>query len=390
MKLAFRSPPTLDLGVTDAIPFLDLNTLHAPLQDELRAAFDRVLASGQFIMGPEVARFEDHAASYLGAGAHALGVSSGTDALLVALMALGVGPGDEVITTPFSFFATAGAVDRLGATTVFVDIEPDSFNLDPAKVAAAITPQTKAIIAVHLFGRAADMGGLREVARTPAGEAIPIIEDAAQAIGAADALGRKAGTLGTLGCFSFFPAKNLGAFGDGGLVSTTDAALAEKVAMLRLHGSKPKYTHHVVGGNFRLDALQAAILDVKLPHLDTWSAARRAHAARYDALLGDLAAVRTPPPGPGTHVYNQYVVRIEEGRDAVKVALAERGVPSVVYYPSPLHLQPCFDKLGYEKGDFPEAERACYEVLALPIGPTLGLERIERVATTLREVVATR
>ena len=386
--------------MNEPIPFLDLNALHAPLQDELRAAFERVLQSGAFILGREVAAFEEAIATYLAdldqRAPHAVGVSSGTDALLVALMALGVGPGDEVITTPFSFFATAGAIERLGARPVFVDIEPGSFNLDPAQVASVITPRTRALVPVHLFGRAADIAALREVAYAPSGEALPIIEDAAQAIGARDASGRPVGVLGELACFSFFPAKNLGAFGDGGLVTSTEDEIADKLRMLRVHGSRPKYTHHVVGGNFRLDALQAAILAVKLPHLDAWSDAHRAHAAHYDHRLAELSGIVNPPPGPGTHVYNQYVVRVTAAaarqlgvaessvRDSLKAALAERGVPSMIYYPSPLHLQPCFAQLGYQRGDFPEAERACAEVLALPVGPTLGLGRIERVAETLR------
>lgn len=361
------------------IPMLDVGAQNAPLADELRAAFDRVLSHGQFILGPEVAAFEREIAAYLGVG-HAVGVSSGTDALLVALMALDVGPGDEVITTPFSFFATGGCISRLGATPVFVDIEPTTFNLDPAKVAAAIGPKTKAIVPVHLFGQTCDMRALRAVA----GE-LPLVEDAAQALGAASDEG-KAGALGALGCFSFFPSKNLGCFGDGGLVTTNDAALAERVRVLRAHGAKPKYFHALIGGNFRLDALQAALLRVKLPHLDAWHDARRRNAARYDAAFAaaGLPAERLTPPLRvyEGHVYNQYVIRTDR-RDALLAHLGERDIGCAIYYPLPLHLQGCFASLGYREGDLPVSERAAHEVLALPVYPELGDAGVDHVAETV-------
>ena len=306
-------------------------------------------------------------ASLLGSG---VGVSSGTDALLVALMALGIGPGDEVLTSPFTFFATAGAVARLGARPVFVDIDPATFNLTEAGVRAGLTPATRAVIPVHLFGQLCDLGRFVDEAGRPA-----IIEDAAQALGAT-LRGRMTGHFGEMSTLSFFPSKNLGGFGDGGAVLTRDEKLRERLSVLRLHGSKPKYFHHFVGGNFRLDALQAAVLRVKLPLLDELSARRQANAARYDALFAGSGLVDrglvVPPtclPDAG-HVYNQYVIRSPD-RDALARALGEAGVETAIYYPRPLHLQPCFGDLGYGPGDFPEAERACAEVLALPVHPLL-------------------
>lgn len=364
------------------IPMLDVAAQHAPVQDELRAAFDRVMTHGQFILGPEVTSFEKAIAAYVGCE-HAIGVSSGTDALLVALMALDVGPGDEVVTTPFSFFATGGCIARLGAKPVFVDIEEGSFNLDPKLVAAAITDRTKAIVPVHLFGQSADVAALRA-------HGLPIVEDAAQALGASSAAGN-VGTLGELGCFSFFPSKNLGCFGDGGLVTTNDAALAEKVRILRAHGSKPKYFHAVVGGNFRLDALQAAILSVKLPLLDGWHQGRRANAERYDALFAEAKLpterLRTPPRLHEGHVYNQYVIRTDR-RDALQTRLDEAGIATAIYYPLPLHLQGCFSELGYAEGDLPVSERAAKEVLALPVYPELGEDGLRYVADTVIRFLA--
>ncbi|MAQ15978.1 MAG: transcriptional regulator [Sandaracinus sp.] len=365
--------------MTDSVPFLDLATQHAALETELRAAFDRVLSSGAFILGPEVNAFEEEVARYLGV-AHAVGVSSGTDALLVALMALGVGPGDEVITTPFTFFATAGVVHRLGARPVFVDIRPGTFELDPAAVAAARTERTKAVIGVDLFGQPCDLDALREAA----GPAV-LVEDAAQSFGASYR-GKTIGGHVPAVCFSFFPAKNLGGLGDGGLVSTDDAELATRMRRVRVHGAHPKYFHAMVGGNFRLDALQAAFLRVKLPHVDTWIAARRANAAYYDERLGaaGLAPERLGLPeraDPG-HTYNQYVIRTNR-RDALRDALAEAGVPTAIYYPKPLHLQECFAYLGYEPGSLPIAERACDEVLAIPVGPELTEANRDRVATAI-------
>ncbi|MCA9581413.1 MAG: DegT/DnrJ/EryC1/StrS family aminotransferase [Myxococcales bacterium] len=368
--------------MTTPIPLLDLGQQNAPLRAEIDSAIARVVDSNHFIMGPEVQAFEEEVARYLRVN-HAIGVSSGTDALLVALMALGVGPDDEVITTPFTFFATGGCIARLGARPVFVDIEAGSFNMDPTKVADAMTPRTKAILPVHLFGQACDMDGLREAVAS-ADAPIAIVEDAAQAIGADHPSGRIGG-LGALGCFSFFPSKNLGAFGDGGLVTTNDEKLAERVRILRTHGAQPKYFHAFVGGNFRLDALQAAILRVKLPHLDGWTEGRRRNADRYDELFGasGLSPARlTIPPRifPG-HIYNQYVIRTDR-RDALREHLRERGIGSEVYYPRPLHLQECFAFLGQGGGAFPEAERAAEEVLALPIFPELG-DRLDRVAATV-------
>lgn len=365
--------------MNERVPMLDVVAQNAPLSEELREAFARVLESGQFILGPEVAAFEAEVAAYIGA-THAIGVSSGTDALLLALMALGVGPGDEVITTPFTFFATGGSIARVGARPVFVDIDPVTFNLDPARV--EIGPRTKAILPVHLFGQTCDMRALREVAGS-----VPIIEDAAQALGASGDAG-PAGTVGAFGCFSFFPSKNLGGFGDGGLVTTMDDELAERARVLRVHGAKPKYFHAFIGGNFRLDALQAALLRVKLPHLEGWHARRRDNAARYTQLFtaAGLPPARLTPPTAvhERHVYNQYVIRTDR-RDALAAHLAEAGVATAIYYPKPLHLQQCFASLGYRAGDLPNAERACAEVLALPVYPELGEERVQRIAELVIE-----
>lgn len=361
------------------IPMLDVPAQNAPFAVELRAAFDRLLASGMYINGPDVAAFEASCAAYVEVS-HAIGVSSGTDALLVSLMALDVGPGDEVITTPFTFFATGGCIARLGAKPVFVDIDPITFNIDAALVAEAINERTKAILPVHLFGQACDMGALFAIEDHP-----PIIEDAAQALGASYR-GVRVGALAHFGCFSFFPSKNLGGFGDGGLITTADDALAEKVRVLRAHGSKPKYFHRVVGGNFRLDALQAALLHVKLGHLESFHAGRRANAKLYDELFAEagLAAERLTTPKevePG-HVYNQYVIRTNR-RDALRAHLNEQGIGNAIYYPKPLHLQECFASLGYGAGDLPVAEKACDEVLAIPIFAGLGEERLRRVAQTV-------
>lgn len=351
------------------VPLLDLTAHHAPLLDALQEAMARVVASNRFILGPEVEALEAACATLTGAR-HAVGVSSGTDALLVALMALGVGPGDEVITTPFSFFATAGVIHRLGATPVFVDVDPVTFNLDVGRVEGAITPRTRAILPVHLFGQPCDVAALQDLA---CAHGLPIVEDAAQAIGATSDRG-PIGSVGLLGCFSFFPTKNLGAFGDAGLVTTSDDDLAERVRRLRVHGAKPKYFHAAVGGNFRLDALQAAVLNVKLPHLERFTAARRRNADRYDAAFADaglpperLVTPRRVFPG---HVYNQYTIRTDR-RDALRAHLRERGVGTEIYYPRPLHLQACFAHLGHREGDLPVAERAAGEVLSLPIYPEL-------------------
>ncbi len=366
-----EAPPALE-----PVPMLDVKAQNAPLLPALRASFERVLASGQFILGSEVEALERELCERFGY-AHAIGVSSGTDALLLALMALEVGPGDEVITTPFSFFATAGVVARLGAKPVFVDIDPESFNLDPRHLEMAITRNTKAIVPVHLFGQAADMDALSAVA---ANHDLPVIEDAAQALGAT-CQGRVVGTLGAFGCFSFFPSKNLGGFGDGGLLTTQRADLAERARVLRSHGAQPKYYHRFVGGNFRLDALQAALLRAKLPLLGEYTEARRRHAAFYDERFAaaDLGALlKTPARVDPGHVYNQYVVRTPK-RDALRAALQAAAIASEVYYPLGLHLQQCFESLGGEPGDMPETERACAEVLAIPVAPELSQSQRERV-----------
>ena len=346
------------------VPLLDLKAQYASIRDEVRAAIDRVCESQHFILGPEVEALEREVAAFCGVK-HAVGVSSGTDALLGALMALGVGPGDEVVTPSYSFFATAGVVARLGAKPVFADIEPGTFNVDPAQAKAKATPRTKAILPVHLFGRCADLDALLALG-------IPVVEDAAQAIGARDGKGRLAGTSGRASCFSFFPSKNLGGFGDGGMVVTDDADLAERLRVLRVHGSKPKYHHKLVGGNFRLDALQAAVLRVKLRHLPAWTERRRANAERYRRLFAEdglTTDVRLPGDIPG-HIYNQFVVRVRQ-RDRLRAHLEAAGIGTEVYYPVPLHLQECFAALGYRKGDLPQSEAAALDSLALPIYPEL-------------------
>ena len=352
------------------VPTLDLRAQHARIRGEIEAALARVFESQRFILGPEVAAFERELATYCGAG-HAVGLSSGTDALLAALMALGVGPGDDVVTSPYSFFATAGAIWRLGARPVFADIDPATFNLDPEATRRALTPRTRAVIVVHLFGQCAELPELGD---------IPIVEDAAQAIGAR--LGdRRAGALGRIGCFSFFPSKNLGGAGDGGAVTTDDPALAERVRALRSHGAIVKYHHELVGGNFRLDELQAAVLRVKLRHLDRWIEERRAHAAAYRADLGRLRGV-TPPAERHFHTYNQLVVRAAR-RDALAEHLRRREIETAIYYPRPLHLQPCFAGLDLPAGRFPVAEAASRETLALPIFPELTVEARQAVCAAV-------
>ena len=350
------------------VPLLDLKAQYSTIRQEIREAMDRVCDAQYFILGPEVTALEEEVGRFCG-GRLAVGLSSGTDALLAALMAVDVGQGDEVLTTPYSFFATAGVVARLGARTVFADIQPGTFNLDPAAALARISPRTKVIMPVHLFGRCADMEPLIAAAKD---RGIAVIEDAAQAIGAVDGKGRQAGTMGLMGCFSFFPSKNLGAFGDGGMTITSDSAVAEKLRILRMHGSKPKYYHQIVGGNFRLDALQAAVLRVKLKYLPGWSQRRRANADRYRRLFKDaglLDTVTLPEDVPG-HIYNQFVIRVPD-RDKVQAFLKEKEIGTEVYYPVALHLQACFKDLGYKRGDFPHAERAAEETLALPIYPEL-------------------
>ncbi|HEY7171052.1 MAG TPA: DegT/DnrJ/EryC1/StrS family aminotransferase [Vicinamibacterales bacterium] len=367
------------------VPLLDLAAQYAPIRDEILAAVTRVCDSQRYIMGPEVDAFEREIAAIAGVE-HAVAVSSGTDALLIALMALGIRAGDEVITTAYSFFATAGSIVRLGATPVLVDIDPVTYNLAAEQVAAAITPRTRAIVPVHLFGLCADMAPLAAAA-APA--RIPIVEDAAQAIGAT-CHGRPAGSMGALGCFSFFPSKNLGAFGDAGLVTTGDAALAHKLRLLRNHGMEPKYYHHLVGGNFRMDAMQAAILRVKAPHLAAWTEARRMNALRYARLfkqsgLDGRVTVPTEPPGH-RHIYNQFTIRTAD-RDRLKHHLDERRIGNEIYYPVPFHLQPCFAGLGYRAGEFPHAERAAGDTLAIPIYAELTESQQAAVVDAIAEFV---
>lgn len=361
----------------EAIPLLDVVGQNESLIERLTEKAAEVIRSGQYILGPEVAAFEREVAAYIGVE-HAIGVSSGTDALLVALMALGIGPGDEVITTPFTFFATAGCIARVGATPIFVDIRPDTFNIDVDQVAAAITERTRAILPVHLFGQACDMEGLLGVAKR---HDLPIIEDAAQAIGTNSPIGA-VGSLGAYGCFSFFPSKNLGGFGDSGLVTTQDSVLAEKARIMRAHGSNPKYYHRVIGGNFRIDALQAALLRVKLPELAAWTARRRENAARYDAAFSafdrDERLLRPPVRRFQGHIYNQYVIRTSR-RDELQAHLQSEGIATAVYYPVPLHRQDCFAHLGHREGSLPVSEQASGEVLALPIFAGLGESRQNRI-----------
>lgn len=368
----------------DPIPMLDVRAQNAPLDSKLVATFERVLQSNRFILGPEVTALEEELAAHVGTK-HAIGVSSGTDALLVAMMALDIGAGDEVITTPYTFFATGGCIARLGAKPVFVDIDPITFNLDVSKVAGAITEKTRAIMPVHLFGQSCDMRALSSVA----GE-LPIIEDAAQSLGARCCEGA-VGSLGAFGCFSFFPSKNLGGLGDGGLVTTQDDALADKARVLRAHGSKPKYFHKLVGGNFRIDALQAALLRVKFPSLDGWTAGRQKNAEHYGRLFAaaGLPATRltTPKRVHEAHVYNQYVIRTDR-RDAVMKRLQDQQIGCAIYYPRALHLQECFAELGHSEGDFPESEKASAETLAIPVFPELGEARVERIANTILDVLA--
>ena len=384
-----------------SVPLLDLKAQYAPLRDEIQAAIRDVCDSQHFVMGPNVIELEQRVADYSQA-AHGIGVSSGTDALLVALMALDIGAGDEVITTPFSFFATAGVVARLGARPVYADVQADTYNLDPATVRQFLDGQcemtsngpvnkttggrVRALMPVHLFGQTADMAAIMELA----GEYnLRVVEDAAQAIGSEDAGGRRAGSIGDIGCFSFFPSKNLGAFGDGGMCVTNDDALAEKMRVLRLHGGKPKYYHSMIGGNFRLDALQAAVLLVKLRHLDDWSAQRQENAAHYDDLLTALSEhVERPVVRPGCrHIYNQYTLRVSD-RDALRAHLAERKIGSEIYYPVPLHLQDCFAHLGYREGDCPQSEAAASQVLSIPIYPELSVAQQQYVVDAIAAFLA--
>jgi dTDP-4-amino-4,6-dideoxygalactose transaminase len=369
-----------------AVPLLDLEAQYRPLRDDILAAISRVCDSHRFIMGPDVEALERELAPVLQAG-EAIAVSSGTDALLAVLMALGIGPGDEVITSTYSFFATAGSIVRVGATPVLVDIDPLTCNLDPLAVSAAMTPRTRAIMPVHLYGLCADMDSILAVA---AQAGVPVIEDACQAIGATYK-GRQAGSMGTAACFSFFPSKNLGAFGDAGLVTTRDPRLAHEIRLLRNHGAEPKYFHKRIGGNFRMDSMQAAVLRVKLPHLARWTAMRRENAARYEALFaaaGLVGQVALPiTPSACGHIFNQYVVRVPD-RDRVRAFMTERGIGTEIYYPVPFHLQECFAGLGYARGEFPQAEAAADTTLALPIYGELTAGQQEAVVAAMHDALA--
>jgi dTDP-4-amino-4,6-dideoxygalactose transaminase len=365
------------------VPLLDLAAQYATIKDEIAEAIAGVFATQRYIMGPEVEGLEAEVAKYSGCK-FGIGVSSGTDALLLSLMALGIKPDDEVITTPFTFFATGGCIHRLGAKPVFVDIEPESFNLNPELVARAVSDKTRAIMPVHLFGQCAEMDPILEVAKA---HGLFVVEDAAQAIGS-EYQGKRAGSLGTLGCFSFFPSKNLGACGDGGMITTNDEELAARLKIMRNHGAKPKYYHKLVGGNFRLDALQAAILRVKLRHLDDWTAARQKNAARYRELFAGCDAVTCPPELPARrHIYNQFSLRLPQ-RDHVREQLKARNIGCEVYYPVPLHVQDCFAELGYKPGDLPESEKAAAEALAVPIYPELTEQQQQLVAGEIKGLLS--
>ena len=389
-------------GTMTNVPLLDLKAQFAEIRAEVMPVIDQVCASQHFILGEHVRALEEEIARYCAASA-GIGVSSGTDALLLALMALDIGAGDEVITSPFTFFATAGAIARTGARPVFCDIDPVTFNLSPAAVQTFIDVnctvqeglinratggRIKALMPVHLYGQSADMDPLMAIARR---YRLKVIEDAAQAIGTEYKNGLRAGTIGDVGCFSFFPSKNLGAFGDAGLCTTNDEELAERLRVLRVHGGKPKYFHAVIGGNFRIDELQAAVLRVKLKYLDRWTGGRQRNAAYYDEAFADAglgAKLRTPFAIPGyRHIFNQYVVRAQR-RDALKARLTERGIGSEIYYPVPLHLQKCFAYLNHRAGDFPQAERAAEETLALPIYPELTQAQLAHVVATVAEFYA--
>ena len=361
------------------IPVLDLKAQYASIEQEIDAAIKEILLSGQFILGPAVRELEEKVASYCGCK-YGVGVASGTDALRLTLTALGVGPGDEVITTPFTFIATANTISHCGARPVFVDIDPRTYNIDPAAIEAAITERTKAIVAVHLYGQPADMDPIVELAGA---HGLYVVEDAAQAIGARYK-GRPVGSIGHAGCFSFYPTKNLGAYGDGGMVVTNDAALAEKVDILRRQGGKKKYHAEVLGFNSRLDTLQAAILGVKLKHLDAWNEARRRVAQRYNELLDGLP-LTTPYESPDVyHVYHQYTIRAEQ-RDALAAYLKGRGIGTMIYYPVPLHLQRLYADLGYGEGSLPASEAASQEVLSLPMYPELSEEQIGMVVEAITD-----
>ncbi len=359
------------------VPLLDIPASYPEILKPVEGGISKVVRSGRFILGSAVESLEKEIAEYC-QSEYAVGVSSGTDALIIALMACDIGYGDEVITTPYSFFATAGSISRLGARPVFVDIDPDTYNINPHQIKEKITPNTKAILPVHLYGQCADMDPILEIAKT---HNLKVIEDAAQAIGS-EYKSRRAGSLGDIGCFSFFPSKNLGAFGDGGIVTTSSVQLYEKIKILRAHGSKPKYFHKWIGGNFRLDALQAAVVSAKLPFLEGWTKKRRSNAGFYTSHLKKLA-LSLPQEIFPRHIYNQYVVRVPGIRDNLRKYLQEQSIASEIYYPVPLHLQECFADLGFKSGDLPEAERAAQETLALPIFPELSMIQLETLVNAI-------
>jgi dTDP-4-amino-4,6-dideoxygalactose transaminase len=358
------------------VPLLDLKLQYGSIKAEILKTVEELFETQQFIMGPHVDALERQMEKYCGVS-HAIGVSSGTDALLLCLMAAGIGPGDRVLTTPYTFFATAGSIVRLGAVPVFADIDPATYNICPEKAREAISQMAveerdrlKAVIPVHLFGRCAEMDPILGIARE---RGLVVIEDAAQAIGS-EYRGRRAGSMGDYGCFSFFPSKNLGAFGDGGMVTTVSEEENEKIRILRVHGSHPKYVHRMVGGNFRLDALQAAVVSVKMKYLDRWTEARQRNARRYGKMFADAGLdglIRLPVAGADRHVFNQYVIEVPEKRDELRHSLAGEGIGTEVYYPVPMHLQPCFASLGFGPGAFPRAEHAALHSLALPVYPEI-------------------
>jgi dTDP-4-amino-4,6-dideoxygalactose transaminase len=369
----------MPLKATMTVPLLDLKAQYADIRQDVDDAVRRVFESTRFIGGPEVTGLEEEVARYSQC-AHAIGCASGTDALLLSLRALNVGPGDEVVTTAYSFFASAGVIANVGARPVFVDIDPRTYNLDPHRLDAAITPRTKAVITVHLYGQCCDLAAVKSVCEK---RKVWLVEDAAQAIGA-EWEGKRAGSVGDFGCFSFFPSKNLGAAGDGGMIVSQSQELGDRARLLREHGAKPKYFHALVGTNSRLDALQAAILRVKLRHLDRWSEGRARNAALYDQLL-EGSRVGRPYRDPRTrHIYNQYVIRVNR-RDELRAHLQTRGIGTEVYYPVPLHLQKCFAALGHKEGDMPHSEAAARETVALPIYPELTEDQIRYVAANVRD-----
>jgi hypothetical protein len=366
------------------ISFLDLKAQYETIKNEIDSAVSEVIRSGCFIMGPNVKQFEEEMASYLGVK-HAIAVANGTDALVLTLKALGIGPGDEVITTPYTFFASAECISRVGARPVFTDIDPDTFNIDPKEIVKNITKNTRALIPVHIFGRPAPMDEIMALARK---YNLYVIEDACQAIGS-EYKGRKSGSIGHAGCFSFFPTKNLGGYGDGGMIVTNDDELAEKISLLRVHGSFKKYMHSMVGYNSRLDELQAAVLRVKLKYIDAWNDARRKKARLYSELLKDTPVAVPGEEKNGRHVYHLFTLRAPK-RDELSAYLKEKGIPTGIYYPLPLHLQEVYKNLGYKEGDLPAAETLCKENISLPLYPELPEEHMEYIALQIHKFYESR